>query len=78
MNMKNKLVKHHKNKMLFYVRNFSFVFAGLLGVGLTIAIPTYISSIQESRISAKAESEKPAAVEEDVYEELLEEYSLAK
>ena len=58
MNMKNKLVKHHKNKMLFYVRNFSFVFAGLLGVGLTIAIPTYISSIKEQQISAKAQADE--------------------
>lgn len=58
MNMKNKLYKHHKSKAFFYVRNFSFVFAGLLGIGLSIAIPTYISSIKEQQISAKAQADE--------------------
>ena len=56
--MKNKLYKHHKSKAFFYVRNFSFVFAGLLGIGLSIAIPTYISSIKEQQISAKAQADE--------------------
>ena len=58
MNMKNKLFKHHKSKAFFYVRNISFVFLGLVGIGLSIAIPTYISSIKEQQIAAKAQAEE--------------------
>lgn len=73
MNMRNKLYKHHKSKAFFYVRNLSFVFAGLLGIGLSIAIPTYISSIKEQQIQTKAQA---AEVEEEVPEE-VEELELA-
>ena len=60
---KNKLYKHHKSKAFFYVRNFSFVFLGILGVGLSIGIPTYISSIQEQQISTEAKAQEK--LEED-------------
>lgn len=73
MNMRNKLYKHHKSKAFFYVRNLSFVFAGLLGIGLSIAIPTYISSIKEQQIQTKAQA---AEVEEEAPEE-VEELELA-
>ena len=63
MYMKNKLQKHHKSKAFFYVRNLSFVFIGLIGVGLSIAIPTYLSSIKEQQIAAKAQAEE--VVEDD-------------
>ena len=77
MTMKNKLYKHHKSKMFFYVRNFSFVFLGILGVGLSIGIPTYISSIQEQQISTEAkaqeklEEDKPETIETTEEEDLL-------
>ena len=74
MNMKNKLFKHHKSKAFFYVRNLSFVFAGLLGIGLSIAIPTYISSIKEQQIEAKAQTEEDEvkdAETADIPDELL-------
>ena len=54
MVMKNKLQKHHKSKAFFIARNFSFALIGLVGVGLSIAIPTYISSLNESNITTKA------------------------
>ena len=58
MNMKNKLFKHHKSKAFFYVRNFSFVFAGLIGICLSISIPTYLSSIKEQQIATKAQADE--------------------
>ena len=54
MVMKNKLQKHHKSKAFFIARNFSFTIIGLLGIGLSIAIPTYISSLKEANITTKA------------------------
>ena len=57
MMMKNKLYKHHKSKSFFMIRNFSFAVVALLGVGLTIAIPTYIASINEQQTSTKAKAE---------------------
>ncbi len=74
MNMKNKLFKHHKSKAFFYVRNLSFVFVGLLGIGLSIAIPTYISSIKEQQIAAKAQTEEDEVKDTetaDIPDELL-------
>ena len=68
MSMKNKLYKHHKSKAFFYVRNISFVFIGLLGIGLSIAIPTYISSIKEQQISAKAQTEESVEEEAEIPE----------
>ena len=68
MSMKNKLYKHHKSKAFFYVRNISFVFIGLLGIGLSIAIPTYISSIKEQQISAKAQAEESVEEEAEIPE----------
>ena len=68
MSMKNKLYKHHKSKAFFYVRNISFVFIGLLGIGLSIAIPTYISSIKEQQISAKAQAEEIVEEEAEIPE----------
>ena len=53
---KNKLYKHHKSKAFFYVRNFSFVFLGLISVGSAVAVPTYIASIKNVEISIKADS----------------------
>ena len=58
MVMKNKLNKHHKRKSFFVFRNFAFAFIGLLGIGLSIAIPTYIISLKETNIETKATSEK--------------------
>ena len=58
MVMKNKLYKHHKHKAFFVFRNFAFAFIGLLGIGLSIAIPTYISSLKEQNIQTKAAEEK--------------------
>ncbi len=57
MTMKNKLYKHHKSKTAYYLRHFSLAFLGLFFVGSAVVVPTYISSIQNSQISAKAESE---------------------
>ena len=66
MVMKNKLTKHHKSKAFFYVRNFSFVFIGLLALGLSIGLPTYLTSLKEQQISAKAADEANKQVEEVV------------
>ncbi len=52
---KNKLYKHHKSKAFFYVRNFSIVLFGLIGVGVAITVPTYIASIKNEQIAIKAE-----------------------
>ena len=57
MVMKNKLNKHHKHKVFFVFRNFAFAFFGLVGIGLSIAIPTYITSLKEQNIATKAASE---------------------
>lgn len=76
MTMKNKLYKHHKSKAVFVLRRFSFVFLAILGAGLTIGIPTYISSLQESDITTKAEDRKTETVEEkDSTEESLLNYN---
>lgn len=56
--MKNKLYKHHKSKAFFVFRNFAFAFISVIGIGLTIAIPTYISSLKESSMETKAVEEK--------------------
>ena len=58
MMMKNKLYKHHKHKAVFVLRQFSFAFIGLVGLGLAVTIPTYISSIQDNQISTKAQDEE--------------------
>ena len=58
MVMKNKLYKHHKHKVFFVFRNFAFAIFGLAGIGLSIAIPTYITSLKEQNIATKATSEK--------------------
>ena len=58
MVMKNKLYKHHKHKVFFVFRNFAFAIFGLAGIGLSIAIPTYIISLKEQNIATKATSEK--------------------
>lgn len=58
MMMKNKLYKHHKKKAVFVLRQFSLAFIGMFALGLAIGIPTYISSIQESQISTKAQDEE--------------------
>ena len=57
MVMKNKLDKHHKRKVFFIFRNFAFAVFGLAGIGLAIAIPTYITSLKEQNIATKAASE---------------------
>ena len=57
MVMKNKLYKHHKHKAFFVFRNFAFAVLGLAGIGLSIAIPTYISTLKEQNIETKATSE---------------------
>ena len=57
MVMKNKLYKHHKHKVFFVFRNFAFAIFGLAGIGLAIAIPTYITSLKEQNIQTKAASE---------------------
>jgi len=55
---KNKLYKHHKSKAFFYVRNFSIVLFGLIGVGAAVTVPTYIASIKNEQIAIKAEFEE--------------------
>lgn len=55
---KNKLYKHHKSKAFFYVRNFSIVLFGLIGVGVAVTVPTYIASIENEQIAIKAEFEE--------------------
>lgn len=57
MVMKNKLNKHHRRKVFFIFRNFAFALFGLAGIGLAIAIPTYITSLKEQNIATKATSE---------------------
>ena len=76
MVMKNKLTKHHKSKLFFLVRNFSFAFIGLLGVGLTIGVPTYISSINETSVKAKATSNKSEESKPETDSEQTEQDSL--
>lgn len=68
MTRKNKLYKHHKSKAFFIVRNFSFAFLALVGVGASVAIPTYISTINNTQISTKADSSE--AQENDNIESL--------
>ena len=58
MEMKNKLYKHHKRKVTFFLRNFSFAFFGLIAVIGSIAIPTYINVKTNENMMASAASEK--------------------
>lgn len=58
MVMKNKLYKHHKKKMFFVFRNFAIGIFGVAAIVLAIAIPTYISSLNDSNITARAAEEK--------------------
>lgn len=48
MQMKNKLQMHHKNKYAFIMRNFAIALGSILGIGMVISIPTYISLQQVS------------------------------
>ena len=57
MTQRNKLYKHHKSKAFFVIRNFSFVLFGFASLAAVVAVPTYISTIQEKQIEAKATSE---------------------
>lgn len=52
---KNKLYKHHKSKAFFLIRNFSFVFLGLISVGVGVTVPTYIASTKSEQVSLKAD-----------------------
>ncbi len=52
MVVKNKLYKHHKNKFVLAMRNFSISIASLLAVIAIVAIPTYI----KGNVRAEAES----------------------
>lgn len=57
MAVKNKLYKHHKNKVLLAIRNFSFFMSLIIAfVGLA-AIPTYIQSNSSSQTSAESPSQ---------------------
>lgn len=58
MVMKNKLTKHHKHKAFFIFRNFAFGVLVLAGIGLAVAVPTYISTLKEQNIETKATSEE--------------------
>ena len=69
MTRRNKLYKHHKSKAFFYVRHFSFVVLGLVGVGAAIGVPTYIASIKTEQISIKAASNETSDNTEEVTNE---------
>ena len=73
MTRRNKLYKHHKSKAFFYVRHFSFVVLGLVGVGAAIGVPTYIASIKTEQISIKAASNETNDNTEEVTNETLDE-----
>ena len=52
---KNKLYKHHKSKAFFLIRNFSFIFLGLISVGVGVTVPTYIASTKSEQVPLKAD-----------------------
>ena len=77
MTRKNKLYKHHKSKSVFYIKNFSFAFLALAGLGVALSVPTYIASQNAAEISTKAESNKENKdTDDDVLEENKEEEEL--
>lgn len=74
MATKNKLYKHHKNKAVLVIRNFSIAAASLFGFIALAAIPTYINSGVDSKIQAKDDSQVAKSdvnVSEEETEELL-------
>ena len=62
---KNKLYKHHKSKAFFYIRNFSAIFVGLVGVGVAVTVPTYIASIKTEQITIEAQFDDPEKEESE-------------
>lgn len=55
---KNKLYKHHKSKAYFVIRNFSFSFLAIIGLGAIVTVPTYIASITNQNVPLKADYDK--------------------
>lgn len=56
MTRKNKLYKHHKSKSYFYIKDFSFAIAALIGIGTAIAVPTYIAANKTEDLPLKADA----------------------
>lgn len=65
MTRKNKLYKHHKSKSYFYIKDFSFAIAALIGIGTSIAVPTYIAANKTEDIALKADANLQEEVEEN-------------
>lgn len=65
MVMKNKLYKHHKNKFVLLMRNFSLTFASIFAIAVVAAIPTYISSNQSSQVTT---AESATVAKSDIQE----------
>ena len=62
---KNKLYKHHKSKAFFYIRIFSAIFVGLVGIGVAVTVPTYIASIKTEQITIEAQYDDPEKEESE-------------
>lgn len=66
---KNKLYKHHKSKAFFLIRNFSFVFLGLISVGVGVTVPTYIASTKSGEVPLKADYDESQKEDDKVESE---------
>ena len=65
MTRKNKLYKHHKSKSYFYIKDFSFAIAALIGIGTAIAVPTYIAANKTEDVPLKADANLEDKVEDN-------------
>ena len=59
MEMKNKLYRHHKSKFVLIVKQFSLTCLGVFSVLSAIAIPTYITTLENQKIVTQAKEENP-------------------
>lgn len=68
MEMKNKLIKHHKTSMHFYLHDFALVLAFTVGLIALISVPTYITLVvtfkNQAQAAEKVEEEIPSESEE--------------
>ncbi len=71
MTRKNKLYKHHKSESYFYIKDFSFAIAALIGIGAAIAVPTYIAANKTEDITLKADENSQEEVEDNTEESEL-------
>ena len=71
MTRKNKLYKHHKSKSYFYIKDFSFAIAALIGIGTAIAVPTYIVQTTKNKSTINLAEEKSSEIENENSEEIV-------